>query len=241
MTSTSDHLLDCFLPTVPADAQDDLARRVQRVFTDTLQRSLDSSAPITPAALDAIVDLLKLSPSAAEESALVLFGLDQWGLAYGQAFGTDCLPVLTAVVAHMRAQSDDATLDHLQTLADDEGAGFQFKLSLRGAIHLGLWHAMVGEVDDAQGKHLAQCLGSQMLALLDAMPQHGWEILARTFAEIQMRCLAHGIAQTGPAKLLNEALFAALHARIPAEKRTRIIAAADQWVATWQAQPATRQ
>jgi hypothetical protein len=170
--------------------------------------------------------------------ALLVGGIDQWGVAYSQAFGLAAIPGATELVGSLRTALDPqaearfarqfAAIDAVETDAID------FKVELRRGIHLALWHAMIASEDREEALRIGDKLGALMLALTQLMPQHGWRLLADALAHIQIRCLAEGLAATGLAQETTQGLFEALSQALPKATRDRVFAHAAQAVLAWQ-------
>jgi len=73
-----------------------------------------------------------------------------------------------------------------------------------------------------------------MLALVKAMPQVGWRLVADALAHIQIRCLADGLAADGIGQEATQALFAALQRELPVEHRDAVMRHATQAAIQWQ-------
>ena len=170
--------------------------------------------------------------------ALLIYGIDQWGVAYSQAFALAAIPAVTELVGGLRTALDaeaDARFA-LQFAAIDAGEtdAIDFKVDLRRGIHLALWHAMIASEERDDALRILDKLGGLMLALLKLMPEHGWRLLADALAHIQIRCLADGLAASGLAQETTQGLLAALNQALPKETRDRVFAASTQAVLAWQ-------
>ncbi|MFV0284499.1 MAG: hypothetical protein ACK5JE_12015 [Castellaniella sp.] len=169
--------------------------------------------------------------------ALLLAGLDQWGLAFSQAFGIQAIPPLTALIGSLRTgldPADDARFQRqFEALDETETAAIDFKIGLRRQINLALWHAMSAGENLEAVKPVIQVLGSQLLALETNMPQLGWRLVSDTLAHIQIRLLedpdATGLAQSG-----TQCLFASLRQAWTKAHYDQVMAQATQAVRTWQ-------
>ena len=169
--------------------------------------------------------------------AMLVAGLDQWGLAYTQAFHLQAIPALSTLIGGLRTRLDapaDARFQqYFAQLAAQEMAAIDFKIELRRAIHLALWHAMAACTSAEQVKGLVQALGSMMLGLHQQMPSVGWRLLADALASIQISLLADGtasaLAQDG-----TQQLFGALRQALPQADYQAILAHAGQAVVAWQ-------
>lgn len=170
--------------------------------------------------------------------ALLISGMDQWGLAYSQAFGLTAMPPLTAFLGSLRTRLDaaaDARFQrHFARIDDEETAAIDFKVELRRGIHLALWHAMTACDNAAAAQAILQRLGGLMLALLERMPRVGWRLLADALASIQLRLLADTEAVTPLAQETTQQLFESLRQALPKEKFQEILACSSQAVFSWQ-------
>ncbi len=169
--------------------------------------------------------------------ALLIAGMDQWGLAYSQAFGLTAIPALTAFLGKLRQRLDaagDARFQQYFSRIDDtETDAVDFKIELRRSIHLALWHAMAACEDAGEARAILQPLGSLMVALAGRMPQVGWRLLADALASIQIRLLAD--AQATPlAQECTAQLFESLRQALPREQYQEILAHAGRAVVAWQ-------
>ena len=170
--------------------------------------------------------------------ALLIAGLDQWGLAYTQAFKLAAIPALTALLGSLRgrldARGDSLFLQYFQQLAEVEGDAVDFKVTLRRAIHVALWHAMIACETKEQAEGILQPLGSMMLALEQQLPELGWRMLADALASIQIALLSDEAGASALAQDSTQQLFASLRQALPAERYQRILAHSGQAVIAWQ-------
>lgn len=178
------------------------------------------------------------SEARALRMALLLSGLDQWGLAYSRAFNLQAIPGLTELVGGLRTALDareDAQMQHQFAAIDAaEGNAIDFKIELRRTIHLALWHAMIAADEREQATAILTQLGGMMFVLVRSMPQLGWRLLADALAHIQIQCLAHGLAADGLARETTLSLFGALHQELPADRRDLVMAHSSRAVIAWQ-------
>nr|WP_230976698.1 hypothetical protein [Pseudothauera rhizosphaerae] len=169
--------------------------------------------------------------------AMLLSGLDQWGMAYSRAFGLNALPGLSELVGALRtgldARAEARFLVQFEALGAAEENAVDFKIDLRRAIHLALWHGAIAAEERDEALRLAAELGGTLLAVAREMPALGWRLVADALAHIQVQCLAHGLAAEGPGREATEALFAALARELPPESRDAVMAHAAQAVAGW--------
>jgi hypothetical protein len=74
-------------------------------------------------------------------------GIDQWGLAWCQAFRLSAIPGVSELLGELRTGLDAAADARFQqafaAIEAGEGNAVDFKMDLRRNIHLGLWHAMI--------------------------------------------------------------------------------------------------
>lgn len=169
--------------------------------------------------------------------ALLVHGLDAWGLAYTQAFHLAAIPALTALLGGLRTRLD-ATADarfqqQFAMLTEDEFAAVDFKVELRRNIHLALWHAMAACETGEQAAGLVQPLGSLLLGLNEQMPSLGWRLIADALASIQISLLADPAASVR-AQEGTQQLFASLRHALPPERYQSILAHSGQAVVAWQ-------
>lgn len=169
--------------------------------------------------------------------ALLLHGLDQWGLAYAQAFQLNAIPALSALVGSLRGRLDargDAIFQgFFEQIAEQEHAALDFKVALRRSIHLALWHAMSACETAAEADATIQALGSLMLAVHRQMPTVGWRLLADALAHIQIGLLANP-ALSDLARDSTQRLFDALLHALPKETYRDILRLSGQVTLAWQ-------
>lgn len=168
--------------------------------------------------------------------ALLIAGLDQWGLAYSQTFGLTAIPALSALLGSLRngldARAEARFQQFFSRLDSEEGAAIDFKVELRRAIHLALWGAMAACETAEQAEAIVKPLGSLLLALDRQMPELGWRLIADALANIQIRLLSEPL--TPLAQESTQQLFAALGQALPAERYRTILATSAQVVQGWQ-------
>ena len=239
-----DQLIDPLAEQLPRDIQIQAARLAQDGFAHSFRSTLETpSGERQQSIAEAAVRLAKWAnePADTKCSALrlgvLLSGLDQWGLAYSQIFGAPSMAGLSELVSMLRAATPDkgaAATESIQRINEIEACAFSFKAELRKAIHLALWHAMIEEEDRENATDILRQLGGMMLRLLETAPEFGWIVIAHTLADIQIRCLAHGLATTGLAQEMTQELFGALNQQLPGEQRKKIMSGATQTVIAWQ-------
>ncbi|MBS1144003.1 MAG: hypothetical protein H6R14_1409 [Proteobacteria bacterium] len=170
--------------------------------------------------------------------ALLISGLDQWGLAYTQAFGLEAIHSLTALIGGLRtrlnARDDTLFQQYFEQINAVEADAIDFKVDLRRGIHLALWHAMAAAESAEQVESLVQSLGSMMVALNQQMPDLGWRLLADALANIQIALLAPNAPASPLAQDGTQQLFASLRHALPQDRYQSILAHAGQAVVAWQ-------
>jgi hypothetical protein len=242
--SPAEILPDGYAGLMPAEAQRQAARMAQDAFAAVFRLSADSEATGRDAAFQELAGRCRNWCAAgigedgrALRRALLIGGLDQWGLAYAQAFGLTAIPALTALLGDLRtgldAQEDARFQKFFAEVEAVEADAVDFKIELRRNIHIALWHAMGACDDGAAADRICRTLGSLLLALDARMPTLGWRLLADALATIQMALLADGssgrLAQEG-----TERLFEALRQNLPVERYRAILAQATRATLAWQ-------
>ena len=228
-----------------AEIQRLAARMAQDAFTRLFRLTLEADAATVDAAVAEIERLARNWVRAAEGAdaralrlALLVSGIDQWGLAWCQAFGLTAIPAVSALLGTLRNgldaaedarfQQQFAAIEHVECDAVD------FKMDLRRNIHLALWHAMIACEDRDEAMAILAPLGGMLVALAQQMPTLGWRLVADALALIQLRCLADAAASTELARETNAALFTALRQTLPREISEPMFAHANQAVIAWQ-------
>ncbi|CAM5505162.1 MULTISPECIES: hypothetical protein [unclassified Thauera] len=170
--------------------------------------------------------------------ALLLAGMDQWGLAWTQAFELVAIPGLTELIGALRtgldAQAEARFLRHFESIGAAEQNVIDFKVELRRALHLALWHSSIATESREEALRLSSRLGGMLLALAREMPIAGWRLVADAVAFIQIRCLADSLAVEGIGQEATQALFAALARELPKDVSDLVMAHATRAVIAWQ-------
>lgn len=227
-----------------ADTQRLAARMAQDVFTGIFRQTLsDDSAQLDKKLAEVAQPCFawclagESADSCAVRLALLVSGLDQWGLAYSQAFNLTAIPALSALIGNLRTRLDAKSETKLQwyfsQIDQIEGDAIDFKVEVRRSIHLALWHAMGACETLDQAQAIMQPLGSMMLVLNQKMPNLGWRLLADALANIQISLLSDSGA-TVIAQESTQQLFAALRQSLSPERYQAILAHAGQVVLAWQ-------
>lgn len=221
------------------------ARMAQDAFTRLFRLMLAGDAS---AIQEAIAELVRRSRNWAQAGsddearalrlALLLTGIDQWGLAWCQAFRLSAIPGVSQLLGDLRTGLDAAADARFQrafaAIDAAEGNAVDFKMELRRSIHLGLWHAMVACEERSEAEALRAALGGMLVALVNKMPLLGWRLVADALAHIQLLCLGEGAAGSELAREVNAGLFAALRQNLPREISEPMFAHANQVVLAWQ-------
>jgi hypothetical protein len=236
-----DHLAGLAAP----DLQRLAARMAQDAFTRIFRLTIEGDKTSLQAAVAEIERMAKNWVQAADGEdaralrlALLVSGIDQWGLAWCQAFGLAAIPGISALLGSLRNgldAEDDARFEQkFAAIGQVESDAVDFKMELRRNIHLALWHAMIACDDRDEALAILAALGGMLVALVAQMPAIGWRLVADALALIQLRCLADAAASTDLARETTEALFAALRQTLPRETSEPMFAHANQAVITWQ-------
>lgn len=247
MTPSTDSVLpaDPMLALASADIQRQAARMAQDAFARVFRLSLGEDEGARVAGVEALrAALANWARAGADEQAqalrlaLLLAGMDQWGLAWSRAFGLVAIPGLSELIGALRTalepQAEARFLAQFEALSAAEQNAIDFKVELRRAIHLGLWHSSIVSESGDEALRLAGELGSQLLALVREMPVAGWRLVADALAFIQIRCLADGLASEGVGQEATQALFASLARELPPAQRDLVMAHAARAVIAWQ-------
>jgi hypothetical protein len=241
MTPDPDHLA----ATLPADAQRQAAHVAQDAFATVFRLTVDDDGRGQDGALAEVEQRCHNWCIAGENDeartlrrVLLVAGLDQWGLAYSQAFDLAAIPALSVLLGSLRTSPDAAEDARFQRFFDRldavESNAVDFKIELRRNIHLALWHAMAACDDDAEAQRIVRALGSMMLALTRRMPLLGWRLLADALANIQIRLLGDEKPLGRMAEEATQQLFTALRQSLPPEQYQAILAHSGHTVVAWQ-------
>lgn len=230
----------------PHETQLTAARSVQDAFSQTFRLTLESAggdarrsgiAALAPPLLD-WCRMAADDEARALRHALLLAGLDHWGQTWSRCYGAGAMNGLSELIGLLRdaldPRAEAAVQAALRRIDGDEAAAFGFKAEVHKSIAVALWHTLIADDNRDSAAGTAQQLGSLLLGLVRTMPENGWVIAASALADIQIRCLAHGLAQEGQAQEMTQQVFAALAQALPAEERKRILGGAGQAVLAWQ-------
>ena len=244
MSSANTPPVDSLASLADAATQKLAAQMAQDIFAGTFRLAADPEAANAGAAMaevEARCDKWRQAAGSEDAQALrlamLIGGLDQWGLAYCQAFNLTALPALTALLGGLRQRLDAKAEARFQwffsQIEQIEADAIDFKIELRRSIHLALWHAMAACESLPQAKPILEALGGLLLALNEKMPTLGWRLVADALASIQIGLLnapeASEVAEQG-----TQELFEALRRAMPAERYQAILAHSGQVVVAWQ-------
>ncbi len=245
MTTAAHIPADQLAATANADTQRLAARMAQDVFAGVFRQAVLADAAQGEAVLAEVTARCFNwcqaggdEPSCALRLALLISGLDQWGLAYTQAFKLNAIPELSALIGALRnrldARGDARFQQYFRQIDEVESDAIDFKVELRRSIHLALWHAMAACETAEQVKNIVQPLGSMMVVLTQQMPELGWRLLADALANIQI-CLLSDTAPARPqAQEGTQQLFASLRHALAQDCYQNILAHSGQVVIAWQ-------
>ena len=230
---------------VDADTQRQAARIAQEAFARVFRLSVAETESVRRKGVQALHSDLSQWAAAANDGeanalrlALLLTGMDQWGLVWSQAFGLVAIPGLSELVGALRTSLDETLearfLRHFEAIGAAEANAIDFKVELRRGLHLALWHSSIVTETRDEALRLAGQLGSLLLALTREMPVAGWRLVADALAFIQIRCLADGLASEGVGQEATQALFGALARELPGTQRDLVMAHAARAVVAWQ-------
>lgn len=251
MTTAAPIPADQLASLANADTQRLAARMAQDVFAGVFrQAAMPDAAPDVGVLGEVAAHCANWCRAGASDEAralrlaLLISGLDQWGLAYTQAFKLEAIHPLTALIGGLRTRleaRDEALFQkYFEQIAAVEADAIDFKVELRRAIHLALWHAMAACETAEQVAGIVQPLGSMMVALNQQMPELGWRLLADALANIQIGLLSGPAPASALAEEGTQQLFASLRHALPADRYQAILAYSGQAVVGWQqAKPAT--
>lgn len=242
--STDSPFVDGLAALASPDTQRLAARLAQDVFAGAFRISAsprpDQDAPLIGEAEQRCHNWCQAGEgedARALRLALLISGLDQWGLAYSQAFGLNAIPALSALIGALRGRLDPRADARFQWFFDQiervEADAIDFKIELRRGIHLALWHAMAACSTESEAEPIVQALGSMLVALDAHRPQLGWRLVADTLASIQFSLLGDA-AVSDVARDATQQLFGALRQAMPEERYRTILAHSGQVVLAWQ-------
>ena len=142
MTTTTEIPADQLATLVSPDTQRLAARMTQDAFTTLFRLTLDADNDKLGATLADIDIRCRNWCQAADGAdaqalrmALLISGLDQWGLAYSQAFGLTSIPALSMLLGALRGSLDSTAdarfLRYFERIEGSEGDAVDFRIELR--------------------------------------------------------------------------------------------------------------
>src|SRR5574343_72362 len=245
MTTSSALPADQLVSLANVDTQRLAARMAQDVFAGVFrQECVADAAPDIGVLGEVAAHCFQWCQAGADDEAralrlaLLISGLDQWGLAYTQTFGLTAIHSLTALIGGLRtrldAQADTRFQKYFEQIDRVESDAIDFKIELRRSIHLALWHAMAACESAEQIEAIVQSLGSLMLVLDKRMPELGWRLVADALANIQIALLSGQEPDSALAQDGTQQLFASLRHALPEDRYQAILAHSGQVVVAWQ-------
>ncbi|MBL8471594.1 MAG: hypothetical protein KF778_15500 [Rhodocyclaceae bacterium] len=229
----------------PTDTQKLAARMAQDAFARLFRLTAGADDQGARAAVQEAVPLMSNWARAGQGEAaqglrlaMLVAGLDQWGLAYSQAFGLVAIPALTELLGALRTDLDaraDAWFQRqYAALAESESAAIDFKVESRRAIHLALYHAMIAAEQEADALRILAHLGGMLVAQAQSMPHYGWRIVADALLHVQIACLDQNAATGALARDSTQQLFDALAQALPKPQWDAINAYSAHALREWQ-------
>jgi hypothetical protein len=233
------HLMDAEEQRQAATMAQDAFTRIFRLTIEGEISELDTAVGELARRSQAWSQAGGTAPRRALRLALLVSGMDQWGLAYTQAFGLTAIPGLSALLGMLRtgldAQSDAQFAQQYAALDANEMSAIDFTMSVRRHIHIALWHALIACDDDdiESAERIASTLGSLLLAQDARRPHVGWRLVADTLAHIQVGLLQVSAGETAISR--TQTLFSSLRQALAPERAQAIFALANQAAVQWQA------
>lgn len=227
-----------------ADTQRTAARMAQDIFAGIFRLAVEPDpGQLAKAQAEVESRCLNWCRAGGDESgralrtALLISGLDQWGLAYTQAFKLTAIPPLSGLIGALRGHLDprpDALFQqYFQQIGEVESDAVDFKIELRRNIHLALWHAMTACETIEAAQNILHPLGSMLLAVHQNLPELGWRLVADALANIQIALLNATTTNT-VAHDSTQQLFESLRQALPTERYQAIMAHSGQVILAWQ-------
>ena len=242
MSNQPSPIVDALAGIVATDIQRATAQLAQDVFAEVFRNALNpDQAALGKVLKEQEARCLKWceegvgSENQLLRLAMLISGLDQWGLAYTQTFNLTAIPALTALISSLRTrlneQSDAAFQQFFELIAQVETSVVDFKVEVRRSLHLALWHAMAACDNIEEARPILETLGGMLLGLDQQMKEIGWRLVADALAHIQIGLLKENspVAQEG-----TQMLFAALRNAMTLERYQAIQRHASQVVIAWQ-------
>ena len=245
MSTTPSPIIDAFSTLADAETQCTAAQLAQDIFAEVFRKAFTPDPEVLGKALAEAetrsIEWCQNGASSEEQLlrlAMLITGLDHWGLAYTQAFNLTAIPALTALITALRgrlnSESDEAFQQFFSVIEQIESNAIDFKVELRRSIHLALWHAMAACESDEDAESILKPLGGMLLGLSQQMPELGWRLVADALAHIQISLLGENSALSELARENTQKLFDSLQHAMPREQYQTILRHSSQAALAWQ-------
>lgn len=245
MSATPSPIVDAFSTLANAETQHEAAQLAQDVFSEIFRKAFNVAPELLGKALieaeTRSIEWCQKGASSEEQLlrlAMLITGLDQWGMAYTQTFSLTAIPALSALIAALRnrlSKQSNESFQRLFTVIDQiETNVVDFKVELRRSIHLALWHAMAACETEEDAESIIKPLGGMLLGLNQLMPELGWRLIADTLAHIQVQLLSETSPLSDLAHQSTQKLFESLQHAMPREQYQTILRHASQAALAWQ-------
>lgn len=245
MSTTSSPIVDQLSTLANAATQCEAAQLAQDIFAEVFRNAFTPDPALLGKVLaqaeTRCIEWCQAGASSEEQLlrlAMLVTGLDHWGLAYTQAFGLTAIPALSALISSLRgrlnSQSDESFQLFFSVIEQIESNVIDFKVELRRSIHLALWHAMTACETDEDAESILKPLGGMLLGVNQQMPEYGWRLVADALAHIQIKLLSETEAPSDLARQNTQKLFEALQQAMPREQYQTILRHSSQAALAWQ-------
>lgn len=245
MSTTTSPIVDALATLADAETQCEAAQLAQDVFAEVFRKAFTPDPELLGKTLaeaeTRCIEWCQQGASNEEQLlrlAMLVTGLDHWGLAYTQTFSLTAIPALTALIAALRSrlnsQSDESFEQFFTVIEQIESNVVDFKVELRRSIHLALWHAMAACETEEDADSILKPLGGMLLGLSQQMPEFGWRLVADALAHIQISLLSETSALSDLARESTQKLFESLQQAMPREQYQTILRHSSQAALAWQ-------
>lgn len=245
MSTPPSPIVDALATLADAETQCAAAQLAQDIFAEVFRKAFTPDPELLGKTLaDAearCIEWCQKGASSEEQLlrlAMLVTGLDHWGLAYTQTFSLTAIPALTALIAALRsrlnAQSDESFQQFFAVIEQIESNVVDFKVELRRSIHLALWHAMAACETEEDAESILKPLGGMLLGLSQQMPELGWRLVADALAHIQVSLLNETSTLSDLARASTQKLFDSLRGAMPREQYQTILRHSSQAALAWQ-------
>lgn len=245
MSTTSSPIVDQLSTLANAATQCEAAQLAQDIFAEVFRNAFTPDPALLGKVLTQAetrcIEWCQAGISSEEQLlrlAMLVTGLDHWGLAYTQAFSLTAIPALSALISslrgHLNSQSDESFQLFFSVIEQIESNVIDFKVELRRSIHLALWHAMTACETDEDAESILKPLGGMLLGVNQQMPEYGWRLVADALAHIQIKLLSETEVLNDLARQNTQKLFEALQQAMPREQYQTILRHSSQAALAWQ-------